>query len=332
MKSYSPIFFRKLYETMVRIRTCEESLVEPIHQGMIKCPVHLYSGEEAVATGACASLRDTDYVFSTHRSHGHFLAKGGSLKELIAEVYGKETGCSKGRGGSMHLTCPERGMIGSAPIVAGTISLALGAALASKIRDDGRVTLSFFGDGASGEGVLFESLNFAALKSLPIILICENNFYSTHLPIRECRPNDRIFEIAKPLGIPGLRIDGNDVLKVFMGCEQAVTLCRNGKGPVFIECLTYRFRGHVGPDDNIQGEHTDIRPKQEVQEWRKKDPIARFERYLIREGILGKPDVEEICLHITEEVREAHSFALESPYPVRDDLMRYVFKENNRLC
>ena len=172
---YTPEGILKFYTTMLRIRLCEESLVEPILKGEIVCPVHLYSGQEAVATGLCSALEKTDQIFGNHRSHGHYLAKGGSMKAMIAEIYGKSTGCSRGRGGSMHLIDPDNGIMGIVPIVGGTISLATGAALASKIRNDKKVVVSFFGDGASGEGTLFESMNFAAIKKLPVIFACENN-------------------------------------------------------------------------------------------------------------------------------------------------------------
>jgi pyruvate dehydrogenase E1 component alpha subunit len=313
---------------MLRIRLCEETLIEPILKGEVRCPVHLYSGQEAIATGVCFALSERDYVFSSHRSHGHYLAKGGSITELIAEIYGKEVGCSRGRGGSMHIIAPEIGMLGSAPIVAGTIPLALGAALASKIRKEKKVTVSFFGDGAAGEGVLYESLNFAALRRLPIILACENNFYSTHMPIRECRPENNIFEIGKPFCIQSYRIDGNDVLKVYEVSKKAVGQCRKGQGPVLIEFITYRLRGHVGPDDNIQGTHTDIRSKEEVEAWRKKDPIRRFESFLIKNRILKKEDLGRINQEVEAEVKEAHRYAKMSPYPNPDELTKYVFKEN----
>ena len=185
--NYQNHLLEALYRSMLRMRACEESLVEPILNREILCPCHLYSGEEAIAAGIGASLNVRDYIFSNHRAHGHFLAKGGSMHALIAEIYGRESGCSHGRGGSMHIIDPEHGMLGSAPIVSGTISLGLGAALASAIRKDDRVTVVFFGDGAAGEGVLYESLNFAALMKLPIIFVCENNFYATHMPIRDCR-------------------------------------------------------------------------------------------------------------------------------------------------
>jgi TPP-dependent pyruvate/acetoin dehydrogenase alpha subunit len=327
MAKYSKAFLGKLYRMMVRIRISEESLVEPILEGEIRCPVHLYTGQEAIATGVCLALSDRDYVFSSHRSHGHYLAKGGSITELIAEVYGKETGCSRGRGGSMHIISSEIGMLGSAPIVAGTIPLALGAALASKIRKEKKVTVSFFGDGAAGEGVLYESLNFAALRRLPIIFACENNFYSTHMPIRECRPKNNIFEIGKPFCIESYRVDGNDVLKVYEVSKKAVGQCRKGQGPVLIEFITYRLRGHVGPDDNIQGTHTDIRSKEEVEAWRKKDTIRRFEAFLIKNRILKKEDLRTINQEVEEEVKEAHRYAQMSPYPNPNDLTKYVFKE-----
>jgi len=312
---------------MLRIRLCEESLVEPIIKGEMKGPVHLYTGEEAIATGVCAALSRKDYVFGTHRSHGHYLAKGGTLQKLIAEIYGKETGCSKGRGGSMHIIDLKKGMLGAAPIVAGTISLAAGAALASKIKGEQRVSVSFFGDGATGEGVLYESLNFAALKKLPVIFACENNLYSTHLPIRECRPGKHIFGIGIPFGIMSFQVDGNDVLKVYETTKKAVEICKKNRGPVFIEFMTYRLRGHVGADDNVQGTHTDIRPKEEIARWRKKDPIMKFERFLLKKKIFKKEELERIKKKLKDELQDAHIFAKNSPYPNPEELKKYVFKK-----
>jgi len=324
---YSKSFLKNLYRTMLRIRLCEESLVEPIIKGEMKGPVHLYTGEEAIATGVCAALSRKDYVFGTHRSHGHYLAKGGTLQKLIAEIYGKETGCSKGRGGSMHIIDPEKGMLGAAPIVAGTISLAVGAALASKIKGEQRVSVSFFGDGATGEGVLYESLNFAALTKLPVIFACENNLYSTHLPIRECRPGKHIFGIGIPFGIMSFQVDGNDVLKVYETTKKAVEICKKNRGPVFIEFMTYRLRGHVGADDNVQGTHTDIRPKEEIARWRKKDPIMKFERFLLKKKIFKKEELERIKKKLKDELQDAHIFAKNSPYPNPEELKKYVFKK-----
>lgn len=312
---------------MIKIRLVEESFVEPIVKGEIKTPCHLYTGEEAIATGVCATLNLDDRVFGNHRSHGHYLAKGGSLKKMVAEIYSRKTGCAKGRGGSMHLCAPDVGMMGAAPIVGGTISLAVGSALASKIKKDKRVTVSFFGDGATGEGVLYESLNFASLKKLSIIFACENNLYSTHMPINECRPDSDIYKIALPFDIKSFRVDGNDVLKVYEIAKKSVEMCRSGKGPVFIEFLTYRLRGHVGPDDNIQGTHTDIRPKSEIEKWRKKDPLKKFEKYLIKNKITDDQKLKSIKKEIEKEVITAHNFAKNSPYPKKSELTKYVFKK-----
>jgi pyruvate dehydrogenase E1 component alpha subunit len=322
---YSTGFLENLLRGMLRIRLCEESFVEPILNREVYTPCHLYSGEEAVATGLCSALSTDDYIFGNHRSHGHFLAKGGSMKEMAAEIYCREAGCSRGRGGSMHLIAPEVGMLGSAPIVAGTISLATGAALASSIRKDGRVAVSFFGDGATGEGVLYESLNFASLMKLPVIFACENNMYATHMPIRECRVNMPISRIAEPFGIEIHTVDGNDVLQVHEASRQAAETCRQGEGPVFMEFMTYRFRGHVGPDDNIQGSHTDIRPKEEIAVWMENDPIKKLEKYLQQNQIINSDRLQRIKDEVAAEVLEAQDFAKNSPIPGREELTKYVF-------
>jgi len=313
---------------MIRIRLCEESLVEPILKGEIRTPCHLYSGQEAVAAGVCANLKPTDFVFGTHRSHGHYLAMGCGMPEMVAEIYCRGTGASRGRGGSMHLSAPDEGMIGSAPIVAGTISLAMGAALASFIKGENRVAVSFFGDGAAGEGVLYECLNFAGLKKLPMVFVCENNFYSTHMPIRECRVDKDIYKVGIPFCVDSVQVDGNDVLTVYETSQKAIDRCRRGEGPVFIECLTYRFRGHVGPDDNIQGTHTDIRPKEELESWLKKDPIKRFEEYLLSNKLFEEQALHNIRNEVEREVAEAHRFARKSILPNPAELSRYVYKEN----
>ena len=324
---YSKKFLKDLYMTMVRIRLCEESLVGPIIAGEVRCPVHLYTGQEAIAAGVAAALSKKDRIFGTHRSHGHYLARGGKMRELIAEIYGKVSGCSKGRGGSMHLCDPGAGLLGTAPIVGGTISLALGCALAAKIRRQNNVTVSFFGDGAAGEGVLYESMNFAALYKLPLIFICENNFYSTHLPIKECRPDSKIFKIGASFCIPSFRADGNSVLDVYKTAKRAVDMCRRDKGPVFIEFTTYRLHGHVGPDDNIQGLHTDLRPREEIDRWKKKDPIKMFRKYILGKKILSKNTLEKIEKAAAKEVKEAHDFTKKSPYPGKNELADYVFKK-----
>lgn len=325
--TYSKELLINLYRMMKRIRLCEESLIDPISDGTIRCPVHLYSGEEAIATGICANLNDNDYVFGNHRSHGHYLAKGGDMRAMVAEIYCKASGCSKGRGGSMHLIDPEKGIMGVAPIVAGTISLATGAAMASKIRKDERVTVSFFGDGATGEGVLYEMMNFASLKQLPIIFVCENNQYSTHLPIREIRVKSGISEIAKPFMIESYTADGNNVLEVYELGKKAVEKCRNNEGPVFLEFITFRQRGHVGVNDTIQGTKTDIRPSEQIEYWEQRDPLLLFSDYLISNNMLTQEEIFEIDNISKKEVDEANEFARDSQLPEKNELSKYVFKK-----
>lgn len=248
------------------------------------------------------------------------------MDELVAEVYCKETGCSKGRGGSMHLIDPSIGFLGSAPIVGGTISLAVGAALASHIRGDGSVAIAFFGDGAAGEGVLYEAMNLASIHKLPIIFVCENNLYSTHMPILEIRSRNTIHETASPFDLLTAHEDGNDVLRIYEKAKELVDHCRNGCGPAFLECSTYRYRGHVGPDDNVQGTHTDIRPANEIEAWKKRDPITGLRSYLLDNDIVSEMRLESIDAAIQKEVQNAHDAALESMDPRPEELNRYVFK------
>lgn len=225
----------------------------------------------------------------------------------------------------MHIVDMDCGMLGAAPIVSGTISLALGAALAASIRKEDRVAVTFFGDGATGEGVLYESLNFAALMKLPIVFVCENNFYATHMPIRDCRVSSSIHKIAEPFCIESHEVDGNDILQVYEAGRAAIDKCRKGEGPVFLECLTYRFRGHVGPDDNIQGDHTDIRPREEVERWFQNDPIKKFENYLVSQNLIAELVLDSIKKEVGKEVADAHRFAKSSPSPDSKEVMNYVF-------
>jgi len=314
------------YETMLLIRKCEESFVDPILNGEIKCPVHLYTGQEAIAVGISAHLNTDDIIFGNHRSHGHYLAKGGDLYKMIAEIYCREDGCAEGRGGSMHIISKEVGMLGAAPIVAGTIALALGGALSLKLSGSKNIAVAYFGDGATGEGVLFESINFAAMRKLPILFVCENNYYSTHLPVKETRPDTPIFHIGKSFGIPSFQVDGNDLQQTLKFSKKAVDICRNGIGPVFIEFKTYRMHGHVGPSDSIQGTQTDIRPNSEIEAWRRKDPIERFEKYLLENKICTIEDFETITLDVESRIQNAHKKAIVSSQPAPEELTRYVFK------
>ena len=324
-KKTSPEQQISLYQKLLRIRLCEESFIDPILKGIIKCPVHLCTGQEAVAVGVCSALKKDDLIFGNHRSHGHYLAKGGDLKKLVAEVYCRSTGCAKGRGGSMHLRDVSVGMLGSAPIVGGTISLALGAALAVKINREKKVVVSFFGDGAVGEGVLYEAFNFSALKALPIVFVCENNFYSTHMAIKECRVSKKIFDVARPFGVRTCSVEGNDIFKVMEKADEAVERCRRGQGPSFLECRTYRFHGHVGPDDNVQGTHTDIRPPAEIKRWLKKDPVLLLKMFLMKNRIVSEAVLSSLESGLKKEIQDAHAFALASGFPKPRELGEYLY-------
>jgi TPP-dependent pyruvate/acetoin dehydrogenase alpha subunit len=321
----APNIQRSMYVTMVRLRKFEERVAQLLMPPKeIITPCHLYIGQEAVATGVCANLRNDDYVFSTHRSHGHYLAKGGDMKALMAELYCKKTGCSKGKGGSMHIASPNVGLPGSSAIVGGTIPIAVGTALAFSMQKKNGVSVAFFGDGAVQEGVFYESLNFASLKKLPVIFVCENNLYCTHLPIAACLADTEIYKKASVFAMSGIRVDGNNVIEVFSTAKKAIEDARSGKGPTLIECMTYRWRGHVGPYDDLdQG----LRSKEELDCWTKKCPIRRFERLLLEQGIILDTEKDQIHKDISEEVEESVIFARESPYPDKAELTRNVFKQ-----
>lgn len=305
---------RSLYITMLKIRKFEERVAELLQPpSEIICPVHLYTGQEAVATGVCANLRKNDYVFSTHRSHGHYIAKGGNLDALMAEIFGRVTGCSKGRGGSMHLSAPGVGFAGSSAIVAGTIPVAVGAALAFKLQRKDTVSVAFFGDGATNEGVFYESLNFAALKKLPVIFVCENNLYSTHLPISACLADTDIYKKAEVFKMPGGRVDGNNVIEVYETAKKAIENARSGNGPTLLECMTYRWRGHVGPNYDLD---KGLRSKEELDYWMNKCPITAMEKWLLDKGFISGAERDRIHEAIEQEVSDALAFALGSPYPV----------------
>jgi pyruvate dehydrogenase E1 component alpha subunit len=298
----------ELYTRMVRIRVFEERTAEILEKnpGEIVCPVHLYVGQEAVAVGVCAALNDGDVVYSNHRSHGHYLAKGGDMKELAAELYCRQSGCSGGKGGSMHLCSPEKGFPGSSAIVAGTISTAVGSALAFKTMGTNNVAGTFFGDGAVNEGGFYEALNLAALRKLPVIFVCENNGFSTHMPIRSCLANTDIIAKAEAMGVPARRIDGNDVVTVNREAAAVVEDIRGGGGPRFLECMTYRWRGHVGPKFDLD---KGLRNREELESWMEKGPIRRMENRLK----LSADEKSSIWKKVNEEVEDALESAKKGP-------------------
>ena len=226
----------------------------------------------------------------------------------------------------MHIIAPEVGLLGTPPIVASTIPMAVGAGLSSVLKGDKRVSVSFFGDGATNEGVFYESLNFSSLKKLPVIFVCENNFYSTHMPINKVLADTNIAKKAEGFNMPGIQIDGNNVIEVFETAQKAINNARKGNGPTLIECLTYRRCGHVGPNDNVLGCQTDIRPKEELDYWFKKDPVKVFEDLLIKEGILTDSEKKQTAEKIEKEIEESVKFAKESPYPEEEELFKDVFR------
>jgi acetoin:2,6-dichlorophenolindophenol oxidoreductase subunit alpha len=312
-----------MYTSMQRIRRFEEAIAVSAAAKEFKGPTHLYIGQEAVAVGVCEALRREDYVFGGHRSHGHYLAKGGDMRKLAAEIYGRETGCSKGRGGSMHLTAPEVGLLGTSALVGGGMGPGVGTALASVLQENDRVTAIFFGDGAIEEGIFHESLNYAALNRLPVIFICENNLYASHLPLAARQPQPELFRHAAPYGVPGIRIDGNDVGGVYETAVEAVARARRNEGPTMLECLTYRWRGHVGPSFDI--EHN-IRTQEELDSWIARDPIARLADSMELAGGFSRGQRAKVDAAVDDEVRDAISFARESPFPVVGDLLEHVYK------
>jgi acetoin:2,6-dichlorophenolindophenol oxidoreductase subunit alpha len=310
-----------LYKTMVCIRVTEEKIAELLQLNQIRCATHLYTGQEAIAAGVCAALTREDYILGGHRSHGHYLAKGGGLNALMAELYGKVTGCARGRGGSMHLIAPEVGLLGTVPLVSATIPVAVGAALASKLRNDKKVSVAFFGDGATEEGHFHESLNMAAVYHLPVIFVCENNSYSSHMALLDRRAEDNIYKSGEAHGVPGIRVDGNDVVLVYQVAREGVARARAGLGPTLLECRTYRWRGHVGPALDID---VGVRRKDEMKEWLPKDPLARARTALLGMGV-AESEFERIQQQAVSEVERAVEFAVRSPYPHESELLDSVF-------
>ena len=298
---------------MLRIRMIEEAIADKYRGQQMRCPVHLSIGQEAVAAGVCAALEASDYLISTHRAHAHYLAKGGDLKAMLAEIYGKATGCSSGKGGSMHLIDLAAGMMGSTPIVGGSLPVAVGLAFACRLRDRNRVTAVFFGDATTEEGVFSESLNFAALKKLPVVFICENNLYSVYSPlsVRQAAARDRT-ALARAHGLAAAGGDGNDAEAVLRLAREAVARARRWEGPTYLEFATYRWREHCGPNyDNDLG----YRSEAEFQSWRKRCPIKRYRERLLREGTISEPELSRMTRRIDRELSAAFAFAQASPWP-----------------
>ena len=311
----------RLYRVMLTIRRFEERVVVDYHSGAIPGIVHSYIGQEAVATGVCTNLRLDDRIISNHRGHGHCIAKGADMNRMIAEMYGKKTGYCKGKGGSMHIADFGIGMLGANGIVAGGLPIACGAAVAAQIEGGDRVVVLFFGDGATNEGEFHEVLNLASIWKLPLIFACENNGYGVNTPVKYATGLDHVSERATGgYGIPRVVIDGNDVIAVYEATQQAVAGVRAGEGPIFLEFLTFRWRGHFEAPGM-----PDLRPVEEIEAWKKKCPVKRFEKLLLEEGIATKQGLEDIDARIMERIEDAVKYALESPLPEPEDALEDIY-------
>ena len=309
----------EMFYLMVKIRRVEERLLELFAQGKIPGFIHVGIGQEAVPVGVCSCLKPGDFISSTHRGHGHALAKGVDLKRFMAEIFGRRDGYCRGRGGSMHVASNELGLIGSNGIVGGGIPISLGTAFASVYKGNDRVTVSFFGDGASNEGTFHESLNLASLWDLPIVFCCENNEWAEFTPKRVHMRIEKISERAVSYGIPGVTVDGDDVLSVQGEAERAIARARKGEGPTLLECKTHRWFGHFA------GDAQKYRSPKEIEEAKGFDPILRFQETLFKLKYLKPEDVERLELKVRSEIDEAVAFALNSPIPADESLLEDVY-------
>ena len=312
MPPLAPERLKAFYVQMTRIRRAEEAIVARYPEQEIRCPTHLSIGQEAVAVGVCQALSEQDVVLSGHRCHAHYLAKGGSLRRMFAELYGKATGCCGGKGGSMHLASPETGMLGASAIVAGTVPIAVGAALAAALRGSDDISVAFFGDAGIEQGVTHESLAFAALRRLPVVFVCENNLYATLTPLSKRQVSADIWPRAVAHGLPGVSVDGNDVLAVYEAAAHAVARARGGDGPTFIEAKTYRWREHVGPNFDVE---VGYRTQAELDAWMARDPLLRHARTLEARGVLTAAERLALDREVEAEVADAVRFAKASPFP-----------------
>jgi len=312
----------QLLYSMLRIRRVEEALADRYAEQEMRCPMHLCIGQEAIAVGMCVALSPDDKVFSNHRAHGHYLAKGGDLNAMVAELYGRATGCCGGRGGSMHLIDLDAGFMGATPIVGGTVPLAVGSAWAASLKRTNQVTVVFFGDGCFEEGVVHESLNFAALHKLPVIFVCENNDFSVYTHRNERQPDRPIYRIAEAHGMTAAFGDGNDVEEVLNISRGAIEKARTGMGPQFLEFRTYRWREHCGPDFD---DHLNYRTVQEIEAGMNDCPIARYKTKLVLDNKDVEAEFARLEAAIHEEINDAFEVALSSRKPTTDDAWGKVY-------
>jgi len=311
-----------LMRKMLEIRFFEEKIVDQYARGTVPGLAHLYIGEEAVAVGACANLKEEDMITSTHRGHGHCIAKGADVNRMMAELFGKKDGYCKGKGGSMHIADMQIGMLGAMGIVGSGGPIAVGAALAAKKRKSGQVVICFFGDAATNTGAFHESANFASLYRLPVVFVCENNLYGISVSMKRHTRVKHIADRAAGYNMPGVTVDGNDVLKVYGAVGKAVEAARKGKGPTLVECMTYRFRGHFEGDPNL-GER--YRTKKEMEQWMAKCPIKRFKKTILDRKWASKKELEKMENDVRQEVEDAMAYANASPFPEGEETLEDVF-------
>ena len=315
-------FALQLLRKMLEIRLFEEKIVDQYARGNVPGLAHLYIGEEAVAVGACASLKEGDLITSTHRGHGHCIAKGADPKRMMAELFGKKDGYCKGKGGSMHIASMDIGMLGAMGIVGSGSPIAVGAALAARIRKSNQVVICFFGDGATNTGAFHESSNFAALHKLPIVFVCENNLYGISVSMERHTAIKNIADRAAGYAMPGVIVDGNDVTKVYEVVGKAVKAARMGKGPTLVECKTYRFRGHFEGDPNL-GER--YRDKEEIKRWMAKCPIKKLKDEVLEKKLATKREIELIEKEISRQIEDAMRYAEASPFPDGEETLEDLF-------
>jgi pyruvate dehydrogenase E1 component alpha subunit len=313
----------EMYRRMATIRRFEEKTAEMYTRGKITGFCHLYAGEEAVAVGALYGLYDKDYVVSTYREHGHCLAKGSSPRGVMAELFGKATGLSKGRGGSMHMFDPALRFMGGYAIVGGSLPLAAGLGLSIVYKGEPEIVCCFFGDGALPQGAFHESMNLASLWKLPVVFICENNFYGMGTMVQNAICQEELYRFADPYKIPGVRVDGMDVMEVYAAVSEAAARAREGKGPTLIEAITYRFRGHSMSDP------AEYRSKREERIWQARDPLKRFRAAAIGEQRVSAAGFEAIDAEVAATIEDAVRYAEESPEPELSELERYVYVEKD---
>ncbi len=312
-----------MLKKMLLIRAFENEAEKLYMRGLVHGTMHLSVGEEAVSVGAIYALGKEDYITSTHRGHGHMIAKGGDINRMFAEFLGKDTGYCHGRGGSMHIADTKLGNLGATGIVGTGIPIATGAALALKRRREKKVVLSFFGDGAANEGMFFESLNMAAIWKLPVIYLCENNMYAMSSPVKKFVPTENIADRACAFNIPGIVVDGMDIEAVYNAVKEARERAINGKGPTLIEAKTYRYKGHSRSDKNL------YRTQEEIEEWKRKDPIARFKKYLKEVEGISEKEIKKIEEEVKTIIKDGVEFAIKSPSPSLETITNYVYAEGN---